>query len=68
MLVPQHQCKPQLFRNRTVFARSTMIRTNRPLAHLRALVHEGDTTSTKLVDPASPLRQWPQANPHTAIV
>jgi hypothetical protein len=40
----------------------TMTSTNRPLAPLRASAHEGDTTSTKLLDLASSLRQWPQAN------
>ncbi|KIJ91573.1 hypothetical protein K443DRAFT_477986 [Laccaria amethystina LaAM-08-1] len=43
----------------------TVTRTTRPLAALPTPAH-GDTTSIRLVNSVSPLRQWPQANlPHS---
>ncbi|KIJ95205.1 hypothetical protein K443DRAFT_333588 [Laccaria amethystina LaAM-08-1] len=44
----------------------TKTRTTRPLAPLRASAREGGMTSTKLMDRASSLPQWPQA--HTSIL
>lgn len=40
----------------------TMTRTTLPLAQLRASAHKRDTDSIKLMNSASFLRQWPQAN------
>ena len=59
-----------IFSRLTSFANQALVPVDRtffPSRHdphnsLRAPAREGDITGTKLVDSASPPRQWPQAN------